>query len=144
MIVKDGKWQRSTKLKTILHLFFLPNLHIKHVRAVELFIHSLPPAQSTWAAIFSNQNVFQSLIQQTLLAPRSSLICLPSPLIIMFIKVSLIPPPLSLHQILFMLFTAHICMHAGSVMYFQCSIYLQPLYTEAWIYSRPGWAMMLW
>lgn len=56
-------------------------------------------------------------------ARHDSLICLLSPLIIMFIKISPVPPHLSLHQILFMPLTAH--MHSGPVMYFLCSIYLQ-------------------
>ena len=69
--------------------------------------------------LFQSECVFKSHP-----SPTPFLNGLPSPLIITFIKISLILQPLSLRHILFMLSAAHI--HAGYVMYFLCSIYLQP------------------
>lgn len=105
------------------HLFVLSSLHMRHVIHVSMsFLCHLHEALVLLS--FPIKMCFE--VRSSRVLPtrcRKSLMCFPSPLIIMLIKISLIFPPLSLHQILFMLFTAHI--HAGSVMCFLCSVYLQ-------------------
>lgn len=118
------KWGTNTQIahkKTDIHLFVLSAL------CVLLNFVWLPLAWNTHAAISVIQTVIKLNPEQScLLIATKSLMGLPSPLLIMFIKISLILPPRSLHQTLFMLFTAHI--HAEAPYCF----YLQPRVLEQW------------
>lgn len=134
-----GRWKIMTNTNCsfkMSDLLFIhkPNSTVEtwQIRLNEFSLCHLHKVQYMCRCIFPIKPSFE-VRSSRVLQPHccESLMCLSSPLIIMLIKISLIPLS-PLHQILFMLFTAH--MHAGFVMSFLHSAHLQECFSLGWIF----------